>query len=118
MRHHGPRRLIVVSNSGMHVDDEDGPMTRHLVKPILRRVLRHAFADMRRMEGRVRTSGLDWTIVRPPMLTNGLHTANYRTALDRNLRGGTTISRADLADQLLRCLTDDRTVHATVAVGR
>ncbi|MGS2616063.1 NAD(P)-dependent oxidoreductase [Micromonospora sp. LZ34] len=102
MRQHGTRRLI----------------TRYLVKPILGRVLTHAFADMRRMEELVRTSDLEWTIVRPPMLTDGERTGRHRTALNRNLRGGNRISRADLADQLLRCLTDGRTVHATVAVSR
>jgi putative NADH-flavin reductase len=117
MRHHGPRRLVVVSNSGM-VTDGDGPVSRLLAKPILRRVLRHTWADMRRMEGVVRASELDWTIVRPPMLTDGRPTGGYRTAVDRNVRGGIRVSRADLADSILRCLTDPRSVGTAVAVAR
>ncbi|MBB5801032.1 putative NADH-flavin reductase [Saccharothrix ecbatanensis] len=117
MRERGTRRLVVVSNSGMHVDEADGPVTRFAVKPILGRVLKHSFADMRRMEDLVRASGLDWTIVRPPMLTDGPRTGTYRAEIDRNVRGGNRVSRADLADQLLRCLADERTVRAAVAVA-
>ena len=118
MREHGTRRLIVVSNSGMHVDGADGPFTRYVVKPILGRVLRHAYADMRRREELVSASGPDWPVVRPPMLTDGERTGRYRSARNQNVRGGNRIARADLADQILRCLTDERTVHASVAVAR
>ncbi|MDR7274315.1 NAD(P)-dependent oxidoreductase [Catenuloplanes atrovinosus] len=117
MRRHGVRRLVVVSNSGMHVDDRDGPLTRYAVKPILKRVLAHAYADMRAMEDLVAATDLDWTIVRPPMLTDGPRTGRYRTELGRGVRGGNRISRADLADAVLRCLADPRTVRTTVAVA-
>jgi putative NADH-flavin reductase len=89
--------LIVVSNSG-RITVGDGLLTRLIVKPILRRLLQHTFADMRRMEDLVRASELDWTIVRPPMLTDGRRTGAYRTAINHNVRGGMRISRADLAD--------------------
>lgn len=117
MRRSGVRRLAVVSNSGMHVDDRDGPFTRYVVKPILMRVLAHAYADMRRMEDLVAATDLDWTIVRPPMLTDGAHTGRYRTELGHNVRGGNRIARADLADALLRCLADPRTVRTAVSVA-
>lgn len=117
MRRHGVRRLIVVSNSGMHVDDRDGPFTRRVVKPILGRVLAAAYADMQRMEDLVSATDLDWTIVRPPMLTDGKHTGRYRTELGHNIPGGNRISRADLADRILGCLTDPGAVRATVSVA-
>ncbi|GAA4601553.1 putative NADH-flavin reductase [Actinoplanes octamycinicus] len=117
MRAHGVRRLVVVSNSGMHVDGEDGAFTRHLVKPLLMRVLAHGYADMRRMEDLVMASELDWTVVRPPMLTNGPRTGAARMAFGRNLRGGRTVSRADLADRILYLLTDGYAMWAPVAVA-
>lgn len=116
MRTAGVRRLVCVSNSGMHTDG-DGPMTKALVKPMLRRMLRHGFADMRGMEEVVWVSGLDWTILRPPRLTNGRHTGTYRTEMNRNVRGGIQVSRADVADYMLRCLTDPATVHAAISVS-
>lgn len=116
MRAAGVRRLVCVSNSGMHTDG-DGPLTRALVKPILRGALRHGFADMRRMEELVAASGLDWTILRPPRLTNGRRTGTYRTEVNRNVRGGMQVSRADLADCVLRCLTDPSAIRAAVSVS-
>jgi putative NADH-flavin reductase len=116
MRHQGTRRLVVVSNSGMFTEG-DGPLSRLVVKPILRRLLRHAWADMRRMEYIVRDSELDWTIMRPPMLTDGQRTGSYRTAADRNVRGGIRVSRADLADGILRCLADPGSIHTAVSIA-
>jgi putative NADH-flavin reductase len=116
MRQRGTRRLIVVSNSGMFTEG-DGPLSRMVAKPILRRFLKHPWADMRGMEDVVRASELDWTIMRPPMLTNGRHTDSYRTAVNRNVRGGIRLSRANLADCMLRCLADPASVHVAISVG-
>lgn len=116
MRATGVSRLVCVSNSGMHTEG-DGLPTRTFVKPILRRVLRHGFADMRRMEELVMASELDWTILRPPRLTGGRHTGTYRTEVNRNVRGGIQVSRADLADCMLRCLTDPASNRAAVSIG-
>lgn len=113
----GVRRLVVVSNSGMVVDDQDGPASRYLVKPILRRVLEHPWADMAAMEEVVRSSGLDWTITRPPRLTDGRRTDKFRTATGTNLRGGNTISRADLAVLIVACLEDPDTIGQSIAIG-
>jgi hypothetical protein len=104
------------SASGMHTTG-DGPLTRALVKPILQRVLRHGFADMLGMEEVVRASGLDWTILRPPRLTNGRRTGDYRTEVDRNVRGSFQVSRADLADCVLRCLTDQTSVGRAISIA-
>ncbi|MFE9745904.1 NAD(P)-dependent oxidoreductase [Saccharothrix saharensis] len=116
MKAHGARRLVVVSNSGM-VTDGDDPFTRYLVKPILRRVLRYPWGDMARMEDVVRASGLEWTIVRPPQLTDGPRTDAYRTAVGTNVRGGMRVSRADLAALVVRCLADPGTVHQAISVA-
>ena len=116
MRQTGVRRLVCVSNSGMHTDG-DGPFTKALVKPLLRRVLRHGFSDMRGMEDLVTATDLEWTIVRPPRLTNGRATGAYRTEVGRNVRGGMQVSRADLADCVLRSLTEPSWSRATVSVA-
>jgi putative NADH-flavin reductase len=116
MKAHDVRRLIVVSNSGM-VTDGDDPFSRYLVKPILRQVLKHPWGDMARMEDVVRASGLEWTIVRPPQLTDGPRTDAFRTAVDTNVRGGMRVSRADLASLVLRCLADPGTIRKAISVA-
>ncbi|MDG4797589.1 NAD(P)H-binding protein [Micromonospora sp. WMMD1082] len=116
MRASGTRRLVVVSASGMHREGDD-PLTRLLVKPVLGRILRHAFADMLRMEEIVARSGLDWTLLRPPRLTDRPAAGSYRTALDRNVRGGFQLTRADLAACLLRCLHEPAWSRHAVSVA-
>lgn len=116
MHTEGVRRLVMVS-AGVVTTDGDGPLTRLILKPILDKLLMHTTADKRRMETIIRASGLDWTIVRPPRLSDGPRTGTYRTAIDRNVRGGIRVSRADLADCVLRCLTDHAPINAAISIG-
>ncbi|GII30391.1 NAD(P)-dependent oxidoreductase [Planotetraspora mira] len=116
MHTEGVRRLVVVS-AGTLTTNGDGPLTRLILKPMLGKVLKHTIADKRRMEDVIRASDLEWTIVRPPMLTNGPRTAAYRSAVDRNVRGGMRISRADLADCILRCLVNHDPINAAISLG-
>ncbi|RKT83079.1 Putative NADH-flavin reductase [Saccharopolyspora antimicrobica] len=112
----GVRRFLVVSNGGI-VTDGDDVLTRRLVKPIMWRFLKHPWTDMQRMEEIVRASSADWTIIRPPRLTEGPRTGRYRSAVERAVRGGMKISRADLADSILRSLHDDSSIRSAIAVA-
>lgn len=76
-----------------------------------------SYADMARMEQVLRHSDADWTIVRPPRLTDGSLTGRYRTAVNHHLRVGRAISRGDLATAILDLLENPDTVRATVAVA-
>lgn len=48
------------------------------------------------------SSGLDWTMVMPPMLTHGGAKGRYRIDGEALPRNGSSISRADLADFMMR----------------
>src|SRR3989454_3634946 len=73
MREERVRRLVVVSVSAI-----EGSRPWILIN-IVRWILRKPYADFGRMERLVRESGLDWTIVRPPRLTNGRATGRVRS---------------------------------------
>ncbi|TDC90625.1 NAD(P)H-binding protein [Actinomadura sp. 7K507] len=119
MKAAGTRRLVVVSASGLDAGPGDDPLTRFVVKPlILQRILKHAFADMRAAEDATRASGLDWTIVRPPRLTEGPGAGRYRKAVDRHVLGGFSMARADLASALLDLAGDASSIGHVVAVAR
>lgn len=98
MREAGVRRLLVV---GVAVLFEDAG----LFGAILRRsLLRNVAKDSAEMESIVTASSLDWTIARPPRLTNGPLTGRYSVAdgrLPPGAGGGAKISRADVAHFLL-----------------
>jgi putative NADH-flavin reductase len=117
MRHAGIRRLVVVSAAPIGEGDGGTLPYRLLARPLLWAVFRNAYQDMDRMEEAVRRSGTDWTIMRPPRLTNGPRRGRYRTAVNAALRRGNVVSRADLADAILRLLDDPDAVKAAIALG-
>ena len=116
MGEHGVRRLVAVSTSGLSEGGDD-PLTRLVMKPLMGKVFRHPWGDMRVMEAAVRGSGLDWTVIRPSRLTKGPRTGRYRTAVGRNVRGGLSIARADVADSVLRGLADPTTIGTAIALA-
>jgi putative NADH-flavin reductase len=114
----GTSRLVVVSAAPVASDDHGTTLPyRLLFGPLLRALLGGLYANMAAMEETIRRSGTDWTILRPPWLSDGPRTGTYRQARDANLRGGYRISRADLADAILASLQDPDTVKVTIAIG-
>ncbi|MEU8613623.1 NAD(P)-binding oxidoreductase [Actinoplanes sp. NPDC048791] len=116
MRAAGVRRLVVVTAAGHIKDSHDGFVTARILKPLLWWFLRAAWTDFVATDRIVAASGLDWTIMRPPRLTDG-GARPYRTALDHTVRGGSSISRTDLATATLAAATDPATVGHAVALG-
>jgi putative NADH-flavin reductase len=118
MRKTGVRRLLTVSGS-IVTDVGEGIFMRYLVKSFARRTfLRYVSADMRRAENEIHQSDLDWTIIRAPSLTSGPAAGKFRTAIDRNLPRGFTISRADLAAYMLTLIDDPATVRRHIAIAK
>lgn len=96
-------RLICLSASGF----DPGPLWQRVIaRPLLNFAFKYGYDDMKRMENIVRESGLDWTIIRPPRLTDGARTGSYQIAVNRHLTSGWKISRADLADYIVKHLDD------------
>jgi putative NADH-flavin reductase len=113
----GTRRLVALSGS-IVADDGEGFFLRHVLKPVARRTfLRNVCADMRQAEAEISATDLDWTIMRPPALTDGPATGKYRTATDRGLARGIRVSRADLAACMLSLIGDGAAVRRHVAVA-
>ena len=63
-------------------------------------------ADASAMENVFEESGLDWTMARPPELTDKPYTGKYRVREGRLPLFGFRISRADVADFMLTALED------------
>lgn len=96
----------------------ESPYLRYLLKPLARRTfLRHVCADMRAAEDLIRASDLDWTIFRPPALSAKPARGTFRTAIDRNLPHGFSVTRADLAACMLARLDDQALVRRHVGVA-
>jgi putative NADH-flavin reductase len=80
-------------------------------------VFRGMTPDMATMETAIQASDLEWTIVRPPRLTNGPVTKTYRVA-DGNLPSrGFFISRADVAHFMLGEAEEPVHLHQIVGLA-
>jgi putative NADH-flavin reductase len=77
---------------------------------------RSTVADTSAMERILEESGLDWTIVRPPELTDKTYTGKYRVREGHLPRFGFKISRADVADLMIKLVEDHSSIHKVLGV--
>ena len=116
MKAHGAGRIISLTGAGVR-DPQDKPKPVDRVFGLLlavaaRDVLRDANAHAEVLRG----SGLDYTLVRGPRLTEGPRTGVYRVGYVGK-DSGTQASRADVADFMLRQLDDDSWVRRAPVVS-
>jgi putative NADH-flavin reductase len=74
-------------------------------------------ADASAMEKVFEKSGLDWTMVRPPELTDKPYTGTYRIREGHLPRFGFKISRADVADFMIKAVEDHSSIRKIVGVS-
>jgi len=110
MKASGVKRLITVTGLGAGDSRGHGGLLYDaVVFPLL---LKRVYDDKDVQEWIVKSSGLDWTIVRPGLLKNSPATGRYRVlTASKDWRFG-AISRADVADFLVRQV-NDRTLIGT-----
>ena len=123
------RRIVVVSaapvstvpspgrpNPPRH-DPGDGFFMRYLFSKIASARFGKVYVDLALMEDTVAGSELDWTVVRPPQLTDKAATGTYRTAYGQNIRGGLSVPRADVAHLMLDVLDRPETIHQIIGIA-
>ena len=110
MKAAGVKRLVSVTGLGAGESRGHGGLLYDaVVFPLL---LKRVYDDKDVQEWIIRSSGLDWTIVRPGLLTNRPATGRYRVlTASKDWRFG-AISRTDVADFLVRQI-DDRALIGT-----
>jgi len=106
MQKYGVRRLINVAGVGTGEAREQLGTLARVIAGGLRVLDRHAFRDKEAQDELIRNSDLDWINVCPPWLTNGPHTGVYRFGCDLRPPVNAKISRADVADFMLKQLVD------------
>jgi putative NADH-flavin reductase len=95
MNRSGVGRVQVVSSAFLF---RDGGLPVFLLSHTL---FVYVSRDMAAMEQEFVGTGLDWTMVRPPRLTNGQGTQHYRVRDGHLPSGGFLISRSDVAHFML-----------------
>lgn len=113
----GVRRLVTVTAAPViPPSPEEAWLVRRVMYPFISAAFRKVYVDYTTMENDIRQSGTDWTVVRPPRLTNKPLTGRYRMAIEANPRGF-TIPRADVAHAMLAVLDDPGTIGHAVGVA-
>lgn len=110
MEETGVKRLVCLSVLG--AGDSRSVLPFHYTYLIVPFLLRRTIADHNKQETHIRNSGLDWVMVRPGNFTDGSKTGSYRhgfTAGDPP--ASLKISRADVADFMIRQLADNAYLH-------
>ncbi len=114
MKQQGVKRVSVLSAFG--TGDSRRAANWFLEKLMISWLLKTAYEDHERQERLVMDSGLDWVIARPTRLTNGPAGKRYlaETAI---APVPSSISRADVAEFLVRAVTEDTWLGKAVQLG-
>jgi uncharacterized protein YbjT (DUF2867 family) len=114
MKTAGAKRLVVLSALGV---GESKALSGFMLKTfVIGWILKTPFEDHERQERLVQESGLEWVIARPGRLTNGPARRVYEAKTVVEPVPG-SISRADVADFLVRACEEDAWVRHAVQLG-
>lgn len=88
-----------------------------VIKNIISRIVHNEITDHEEKERLINSSSLEFTIVRPPKLTNGLKKGLYRSGEIIKAKSILpTMSRSDVADFMLKQLTDKTFLRKAVRI--
>jgi putative NADH-flavin reductase len=114
MREHGVRRLVALSGAAITVGDERKPFGGRVMSAIVKVAARHVYESKRREYEVFAQSGLDWTLVRPPRVSEG--SATGRAFLGAELHGS-KVTQGDVAEVMVGALLDETSHRAAPFVS-
>lgn len=116
MRQAGVKRLIITAGAGVRDSMDQPKLMDSVIVSLLKLLNGHVLADMQQVVEQVQASGLEWTIVRGPMLTDDPATGHVRAgSVGKDI--GTRLSRADFAAFLLAQLDSPQWLRKMPAIS-
>jgi uncharacterized protein YbjT (DUF2867 family) len=109
----GVERLVFLSIMGVGPSRSNLGVMRH----VLPRMLKDAYVHRELAEDTIRRSRLDWVIVRAVRLVDGPATGRYRAGEDVRVGMMAKVSRADVAELMVRQLTDNSQLHRSPSIA-
>jgi putative NADH-flavin reductase len=101
MQAHRVRRLVFLTGAGVRIEVDEPKVADRVIRGAMRLLQPAILADGQAAVTAVTGSGLDWTVVRVPRLTDAEPRGSVRVAAHVGGDTGTTLGRADLATFLL-----------------
>lgn len=116
MKKDGIKRLIITAGAGVGDPKDEPKLFNHVMNFLLKLMAKNVLADMSRVVEMVRSSDMDWTVVRLPMLTDDPQTGDVKVGyVGKGM--GARITRADIADFLITQINDETFVHQSPAIS-
>ncbi|WP_416072211.1 NAD(P)-dependent oxidoreductase [Streptomyces sp. ME18-1-4] len=78
--------------------------------------MRNIYANKELSKRAIRSSGLDWTLVYPTMLTKGPAKGAYLVGDRLPMKGNPSISRADVADFMYKAAHSPEWIHRDAVI--
>jgi putative NADH-flavin reductase len=114
MEQAGVARLVFLSAFGVGGTAPQAPWSFQLM---FRLMLSDIYADKAAAEAIVRRSSLNWTIVAPVILTDRPASGQYRAGEQLDVANFAQIARADVADYMLRSITDPASFRRRIVLA-
>lgn len=115
MRRAGVSRLVAVTGFGAGQSKEAIPAWQ---RPGFKLVFERIYHDKGIQERQIRESDLDWTIVRPTILTNEKRSGRYRLVEPHEVGGIGRVARADVADFMVSAIEHHTHIGAAPVITR
>lgn len=106
MRAHGVTRILSLTGGGVPYEKDEPKAADRVIAWLLRRLSGTVLDDALAHAELLKHSGLDWTIVRGPRLTDAPRRGEYRVGWV-GVNASTSIGRADLADAIIDLVDTD-----------
>ena len=107
-------RRVIIESSAFLFKDSIVPPTYLVGRLFFSGVV----ADLSAMERLIQASDLDWTLVRPPRLTDAPYTGRYRLRVGHLPGFGFSIPRADVAECMIKTVEDPTSIRRILGVSR
>ena len=116
VQRHGVTRVVSLTGAGVKDPNDEPKFVDRVFGFLLGTFARDVIKDAEAHAEVLRNSKLEWTLVRGPRLTDGEHTGSYKVGYVGK-DSGTQVSRADIAEFMLKTLEDDTWVKKAPMVS-
>jgi putative NADH-flavin reductase len=116
MNKHGVRRLVTLTGAGVRDPKDEPKLVDRVIGSLLKLLQKDLLEDSIGQARVIKESELEWVIIRAPVLNEGEKKGEYRIGYVGK-ESGTRLSRADVADFMLKQTTDDTYLHQAPMVS-
>lgn len=115
MKQHGVKRVIIMTGAGVRHEGDQPKFFDNVMGFLLKTLNGDVLQDSIHYADAIRNSGLDWTVVRVPMLVEGAATGNLRVGMAGSI--GPRLVRADGATFILKQLAEPAYIGKAPAIS-